>query len=212
MSPDPSQDVAQVLSAISAGDQQAASDLLPVVYEELQKLAHHKLTHEPRGHTLQTTALVHEAYVRLVGHQDPGWDGRGHFFAAAAEAMRRILIERARRRGRLKHGAGYRRFEMTDAAASEDQPPVDVLALDEALQRLEAYDHRKSEIVKLRFFGGLTVEETAAALAVSPATVKSDWSFARAWLHRELSRGDTTTQPARESDPTSPSSDICRME
>lgn len=212
MNPDPTQNVTQILSAISAGDRQAASDLLPVVYKELQKLAHRKLAHEPRGHTLQTTALVHEAYLRLVGRQDPGWDGRGHFFTAAAEAMRRILIERARRRGRLKHGAEYRRVEMNDAATSEDHSSVDVLALDEALQRLQAYDRRKSEIVKLRFFAGLTVDETAAALTVSPATVKSDWSFARAWLHRELSRGDSTAQPSREPDPTSPSSGICRME
>jgi RNA polymerase sigma factor (TIGR02999 family) len=212
MNLDPSQDVTQILSAISAGDRRAASDLLPLVYEELQKLAHRKLSHEPPGHTLQTTALVHEAYLRLVGRQDPGWDGRGHFFAAAAEAMRRILIERARRHGRLKHGAEYRRIEMNETATLEDHPSVDILALDEALQRLQAFDRRKSEIVKLRFFAGLTVEETAAALTVSPATVKSDWSFARAWLHRELSKGDTATQQSRESNPISPSSDICRME
>jgi RNA polymerase sigma factor (TIGR02999 family) len=205
-------EVTRILSAIEEGDAQAAENLLPAVYDELRSLAAQRLARERPGQTLQATALVHEAYLRLIGNEHPGWQGRAHFFAAAAEAMRRILIERARRHGRIKHGAEYRRIEMNDAATLEDHPSVDVLALDEALQRLQAFDRRKSEIVKLRFFAGLTVEETAAALTVSPATVKSDWSFARAWLHRELSRGGTTTQQSRESDPTSPSSDIRRME
>jgi RNA polymerase sigma factor (TIGR02999 family) len=186
-------DVTQLLAAVSEGDSHAAADLLPVIYNELQRLARSFMAKEPgggAGHTLQPTALVHEAYLRLIGQADMKWDSRGHFFVAAATAMRRILVERARGRNRIKRGGDRQRQELHDGAMAVEPPSDDLLALDEALKRLEEADQRKARVVMLRHFAGLGVEETAAALNVSPATVKNDWAFARAWLHRELSKGE----------------------
>lgn len=182
-------EVTRILAAAQRGDAHAAEALLPVVYAELRELARHRMAAERPGQTIQATALVHEAYLRLVG-DDPAraaaWDDRGHFFAAAAEAMRRILVERARRKGRQRHGGGRRRVDLDEAAVVADDPAEDLVALDAALEALEAYDERKFRVVLLRRFAGLSIEATAAALGVSPATVKTDWSFARAWLHRKL--------------------------
>ncbi len=183
--------VTQVLHAVRAGTtsaEDAADALLPLVYDELRRLAHARLARESAGQTLQTTALVHEAYLRLVGDEDPGWNGRAHFFGAAARAMRRILVERARSRSRLKRGGDLARETWDEPAAVGSEPSLDLLALDEALDRLAAHDARKSEVVLLRHFAGLELAEIASALQVSIATVKTDWSYARAWLHRELAR------------------------
>ena len=178
-------DVTRLLDAAAGGDRRAAADLLPLVYDELRKLAAVRVAAEKPGHTLDATALVHEAYLRLVGPADPTrWDHRGHFFAAAAEAMRRILVESARRKGRVKHGGERRRVELTDLPAAT--PPDDLLALDAALTRLADRDLVKAEVVKLRFFAGLTVPETAAALGLSVATAERYWTFARTWLYAEL--------------------------
>ncbi len=194
-------DVTQILSAVEQGDPHAAEELLPLVYEELRKLAAQKMAREAPGQTLQTTALVHEAYLRLVasgggdapgGSDTPGgphWNSRGHFFAAAAEAMRRILIDAARRKGRAKHGGGRVRLDLEDLPAATDDRADDLLALDEALAALARYDAVKAEVVRLRYFAGLTVEETAACLDISPATAKRHWAVARAWLYRHLSAG-----------------------
>lgn len=190
-------DVTQLLVAAGEGDSHAAAELLPLIYSELQRLARSFMAKEPgggAGQTLQPTALVHEAYLRLIGQTEMKWDSRGHFFVAAATAMRRILVERARSRGRIKRGGDRKRHEMNewggDGAMAIEPPSDDLLALDEALKRLEASDERKARVVMLRHFAGLGVEETAAALNISPATVKNDWAFARAWLHREISRGE----------------------
>ena len=178
-----------MLQTIERGDASAAERLLPLVYEELRTLARARLARTPPGNTLQATALVHEAYMRLVGQADPGWDGRGHFFGAAAKAMRDILVEQARRKGSLKRGGDRKRVAAdgieNDALAIEP-PAEDVLALDEALKKLEAEDPRKGQVVALRFFAGLTNEEIATALDVSLPTVERDWRFARAWLQREM--------------------------
>lgn len=178
--------VTQLLAAVSDGDSKAASELLPLVYEELRKLARSNMKRESEGHTLQPTALVHEAYMRLVGGADVKWDNRGHFFGAAARAMRRILVERARAKGRIKRGGERKRVELADEMMAVEPESTDLLALDEALERLEKYDSRKCEVVMLRYFAGLSIEETAAGMGLSPATVKNEWAFARAWLHREL--------------------------
>ena len=177
-------DVTRILAAIEAGDPQAAEQLLPLVYDELRKLAAQKLAEEKPGQTLQPTALVHEVYLRLVG-ADPGqsWDGRGHFFAAAAEAMRRILIDNARHKQTRKAGGGRRRLDLDDVEPALEEGDGDrLLALDEALRRLEAEDPRKAELVKLRFFAGLGAEQAAAALGVSLSTAEKDWAYARSWL------------------------------
>jgi len=166
----------------------AAEDLLPLVYDELRSLARARMARERPGQTLQPTALVHEAYLRLTGDASPSWDGQGHFFAAAAEAMRRILIERARRVGRHKRGAGHRRVTLGEGLLRVEPPLDHALALDQALERLEARDPRMAAVVKLRHFAGLTVEETALATGASERTVKRLWTAGRAWLHRELSR------------------------
>jgi RNA polymerase sigma factor (TIGR02999 family) len=187
--------ITRLLQAVERGDRQAAGDLLPLVYEELRDLASAKLSKERAGQTLQATALVHEAYLRLIGSQDaPKWDSRGHFFAAAALAMRRILVERARHRKRLKHGGGGQRVDLDPDMVGEKDDRVDLIALDEALDRLEKHDARKAQVVMLRYFTGLSIEETAAAMELSPATVKTEWAFARAWLHRELA-GSSGTNP-----------------
>jgi len=182
-------DVTRILSAIQAGDRRASAELLPLVYDELRKLAAARLAGEKAGHTLPPTALVHEAYLRLVGAEQPqGWNGRGHFFGAAAEAMRRILVESARRKGRDKHGGGRRRVELDDAASVAADPADDVLDLDDALTRLEAADPTAAAVVKLRYFAGLTMPEAAAALGLPLRTAERNWTYARTWLHRELSR------------------------
>jgi RNA polymerase sigma factor (TIGR02999 family) len=182
--------VTRLLSAIERGEPHAAEELLPIVYEELRSLARRRMAAESPGQTLQATALVHEAYLRLIGDATTnaaGWDNRGHFFAAAATAMRRILVERARRRRRLKRGGDRARIDLDEGKLLGTDQTVDLIELDDALQRLERYDERKCRVVMLRYFAGLTIEETAEALGVSPATVKNDWTYARAWLHRELS-------------------------
>jgi RNA polymerase sigma factor (TIGR02999 family) len=183
--------VTRLLDAAAAGDPRAAENLLPLVYDELRQLAARQLAAEKPGQTLQATALVHEAYLRLVGPgAAEGWNSRGHFFAAAAEAMRRILVEAARRKGRLRHGGGRQRLDLEDVPAAGDDRADDLLALDAALDALARYDAVKARVVQLRYFTGLTIAETAACLNVFPATAKRHWTVARAWLHRYLSAGD----------------------
>jgi RNA polymerase sigma factor (TIGR02999 family) len=208
-------DVTLLLDALAKGDSHASSELLPLVYDELRKLAHVRMNKEPghaAGYTLEPTALVHEAYLRLVGasgdastntslegparEQAARWDNRGHFFAAAALAMRRILVERARSQRRLKRGgdggadggtpAAAKRVELRDDMLISEPDGEELIALDSALDRLQKRDERKYRVVMLRYFAGLSIDETAAAIGVSPATVKNDWTFARAWLHREV--------------------------
>ncbi len=176
-------DVTRLLDAAAAGDRQAAADLLPLVYDELRKLAAARMAAEAPGHTLDATALVHEAYLRLVGDQQ--FDGRGHFFAAAAEAMRRILVEVARRKAAVRHGGGRRRVPLEDAFRIQESPEG-LLDLDEALNRFAAVEPTKAKLVELRFFAGLSVNEAAAVLGVSPATAARWWEFARLWLYAEL--------------------------
>lgn len=186
----PMSDVTRILSAIEKGDPQAAEQLLPLVYDELRKLAAAKLAQESPGQTLQATALVHEAYLRLVGEGPaPHWDSRGHFFAAAAEAMRRILVDSARRHGAQKHGAGLERIDLPDLAEPPQDDPIDLLALDEALKKLEALHPEKAQVVKLRFFAGCTLEETAQMLGIARATAQRHWAVARAWLFGQLHPG-----------------------
>jgi RNA polymerase sigma factor (sigma-70 family) len=208
-------DVTRILSQIESGDPQAAQQLLPLVYDELRKLAAAKLVHEKPGQTLQATALVHEAYLRLVGNQEPAdrgqgpgtrnqgssqsnlapgswqlapgsWNSRGHFFAAAAEAMRRILVEQARRKQALRRGGDWQRQDLDAVQLAAPAPPAELLALDEALTALANKDAVKAELVKLRYFAGLTMEEAATALGISPATAHRYWNYARAWLHQEI--------------------------
>lgn len=184
-------DVTRILDAMQGGDPKAAEQLLPLVYNELRKLAAARLAREKPGQTLEATALVHEAYLRLVGHQEARpWDSRGHFFAAAAEAMRRILVERARSRGRQKRGGQRQRMELTDAVRSVGAPTDDVLAVDEALVKLELEDAAAAELVKLRFFAGLSIEEAAEVQRISRATAYRHWTYAKAWLRCELTRSN----------------------
>jgi RNA polymerase sigma factor (TIGR02999 family) len=181
-------DVTRLLDAAAAGDPHAAAELLPLVYDELRKLAAARMAAEQPGHTLQATALVHEVYVRLVGGKSAqDWHGRSHFFAAAAEAMRRILIEQARRKGRVRHGGGRQRVDLDlEHTLTLPPPEDDLLALDEALARLAALAPARAELVKLRFFAGLTMPEAAALLGISLATAERHWAFARTWLFAEL--------------------------
>ena len=182
-----SSDVTRVLEAAAQGDQKAAAELLPLVYEELRKLATRRLAQEKPGHMLQATALVHEGYLRLVGGVMPQrFSGRGHFFAAAAEAMRRILVDDARHKQSLKGGGGRRRVDLTGIDLAVGAPSVDLLALDEALGKLGRDYPRKAELVKLRFFAGLTNDEAAEALGISASTADNDWAYARCWLRVEL--------------------------
>jgi RNA polymerase sigma factor (TIGR02999 family) len=182
-------DVTRILNAIEQGDAKAADELLPLVYEELRRLAAQKMLQELPGQTLQATALVHEAYIRLVGSDAQNWSGRTHFFAAAAEAMRRILIENARRKRRLKHGGGQRRVGLDDAFISIEEPSEDLIALDEALAKLAIEDPVKADLVKLRYFAGLTIEQAAKILEISRATADRYWSYARAFLFHEINKG-----------------------
>ena len=180
-------DVTRILSAIEQGDEQAAGQLLPLVYEELRKLAARKLAREKPGRTLQATALVHEAYLRLVdAKQAQHWNSRGHFFVAAAEAMRRILIDSARRKRRAKHGGGQHRVDLDDAGDAIAPPVEDLLALDEALEKLVTEDPVSADLVKLRYFAGLSIDEAAEALGMSPRTADRRWAYARAWLRQEM--------------------------
>jgi len=184
-------DVTRILSAIEGGDPKAADKLLPLVYEELRRLAAQKLSKERPGQTLQATALVHEVYLRLVGDAPQSWENRGHFFAAAAEAMRRILVDNARRKKRLKRGGNHRRIDLKDATLSIESHITldDLLALDEALDRLAEWDEMKAELVKLRFFGGLTGEQAAKVLGIARSTAAEHWEYARVWLRLEMSGG-----------------------
>jgi RNA polymerase sigma factor (TIGR02999 family) len=181
-------DVTRILNAIERGDARATDELLPLVYEELRVLAAQKLSYEPPGQTLQATALVHEAYLRLVGEQNQDWTGRAHFFRTAAEAMRRILIDHARAKKSEKRGGRQRRVDLEEAVVShrENCGPDDLIALDGALAKLAQEDPVKADVVKLRYFAGLTVEQTAAVLGISATTVKLHWAYARAWLLREI--------------------------
>lgn len=182
-------EVTRILSALDRGDPAAADRLLPLVYEELRKLAAQRLADEKPGQTLQPTALVHEAYLRLVGaEQAQRWDSRGHFFAAAAEAMRRLLIDNARRRNADKRGGGWQRVELLDAELAVDSATNDLLAVDEAMSKLAAHDPLIARLVELRFFAGLTLAQAAAALDISIRTANRHWTYARAWLRRELDR------------------------
>lgn len=180
------QPVSRILEKVSDGDPEAAGDLLPLVYAELRKLARDRLRHLPPGQTLQATALVHEAYLRVTGSEDPGWDNRGHFFAAAARAMRDILVETTRRRNACKRGGGRHRVDLEMAEPACGPPSDEILAVDEAVRRLEIEEPRKGAIVNLRYFARLTAAETGAALGISEATVRREWRFIRAWLEREL--------------------------
>jgi RNA polymerase sigma factor (TIGR02999 family) len=180
-------DVTRILSEIDQGDPRAAEQLLPLIYEELRRLAAQKMAQENPGQTLQATALVHEAYLRLVdGAPAQRWESRGHFFAAAAEAMRRILVENARRKGRARHGGGLRRDDFLDHDAGVDVPPDEVLGVDEALAKLASEDLQAAEIVKLRYFAGLSVEDAARVLKLSRATAYRHWTYARAFIRCEL--------------------------
>ena len=195
-------EVTRILSAIEDGDPAAAGQLLPLVYDELRKLAAAKLAQEKPGQMLQVTALVHEAYLRLVaspgresGESEQHWNSRGHFFAAAAEAMRRILVESARKKKRLRHGGGRRRVDLPEAVSLADSSQDDLLALDEALTRLAAREPAKAELVKLRYFAGLSIDQAADLMHISRTTAKRYWAFARAWLLAEI--GDA--EPERKS-------------
>jgi RNA polymerase sigma factor (TIGR02999 family) len=180
-------EVTRILTAIEQGDPRAAEDLLPLVYEELRQLAAQRLAQEKPGQTLQATALVHEAYLRLVDKETvQSWDSRGHFFAAAAEAMRRILVESARKKKRQRHGGEFRRVDLQEAVSLADSPPDDLLALDEALSRLATREPAKAELVKLRYFAGLSIDEAADLMRISRTTAKRYWAFARAWLLAEI--------------------------
>jgi RNA polymerase sigma factor (TIGR02999 family) len=185
-------DVSHLLDAAATGDRRAAAELLPLVYDELRKLAAARMAAEAPGHTLDATALVHEAYLRLVGDQQ--FDGRGHFFAAAAEAMRRILVEKARRKRRRRHGGGLRRVDLDQVVTpGDDDAAGDLLALHEALDQLAAEEPVAAEVVKLRYFAGLTTDQAASALDISLRTANRHWAYARAWLYRRLNpAGDTS--------------------
>ncbi len=184
-------DVTLLIDSMKSGNTEASTQLLPLVYEELRRLAGHKLAQEPPGHTLQPTALVHEAYLRLVGTKgDSHWDGRHHFFAAAAEAMRRILVENARGKKRRKRGGQMVRRELEEAEVLTPEPAEDVLALDESLTELAKTDREAADLVQLRYFGGLTIEEAAGVLGVSVSTAKRIWTYARTWLYGRLKDSD----------------------
>ena len=183
-------DVTQILNAIRAGDEAATEQLLPIVYDELRRLAAQRLSHEAPGQTLDATALVNEVYLRLVRSEDSRWENRAHFFAAAAEAMRRILIDRARHRQRMKHGGALQRVALKDIHLVYEMPSDNLIALDEALKKLESEDRLKADLVKLRFFTGLSSSQAAQALGISKATADRHWSYVRAWLYHEITKSD----------------------
>jgi RNA polymerase sigma factor (TIGR02999 family) len=183
-------EVTRILAAIEKGDVHAVDELFPLVYQELRQLAAQRMSKEAPGQTLQATALVHEAYIRLVGAEEQNWSGRGHFFAAAAEAMRRILIENARRKKRLRHGGDRRKIDLDEASMAVAGPSDDLIALDEALEKLSSEDKVSADLVKLRFFAGLTMEQAANILGLPRRTADRNWAYARAWLSREVSKGD----------------------
>ncbi len=189
MATNPGKDVTQILAELNQGSDAARAELLRLVYDELRRLATSKMRRERGDHTLQPTALVHEAYIRLLGTREAHWENRAHFFGAAAEAMRRILVDHARSHQALKRGGGQRPVPLDDdVAGGSEQGPEEVIAVDAALAKLADVDAQKARVVELRFFGGLGVEETAEALNISPRTVKRDWSFAKAWLFREINQ------------------------
>ncbi len=180
------QNITLLLERWGNGNKEVLDELLPIVYDELRRQAARYLRRERVGHTLQTTALIHEAYIRLVDQRNVRWQNRAHFFGIASQLMRRILVDHARTKKRAKRGGSDIRVSLTDVAVATKTEDLDVIALDEALERLEAIDKQQARIVELRFFSGMTVEETAEVLSISPATVKRDWSMAKAWLHREI--------------------------
>lgn len=187
-------DVTHILSQIEGGDPSAADQLLPLVYNELRKLAAQRLAHEKPGQTLDATGLVHEAYLRIVDvDKVDHWNSRGHFFAAAAEAMRRIMIDQARKKQSQKHGGGRQRLPIDKVDIGGDEPSFDLIALNEALDRFERTDDVAAQLVKLRYFAGLTIPQTAEALGISSTTADRYWAYARAWLHAELKKGDAST-------------------
>jgi RNA polymerase sigma factor (TIGR02999 family) len=191
-------DVTRILDAITRGDPQAAGELLPLVYEELRRLAAAQMAREKPGQTLDATALVHEAYLRLVGPAaDRHWENRGHFLAAAAEAMRRILVEAARRKKRLRHGGAFHRVELPEDLPAAERAPEDVLAVDDALEQMATADPPTAELVKLVYFAGLTMEQAAQALGIAPRTAYRNWAYARAWLFRRLHGGEPRPPDAR---------------
>lgn len=193
--PDEPSQLTAILTELGDG-RHSADELLPLVYQELRSLARSRMAREAPVQTLQATALVHEAYLRLIGDADPGWNGRGHFFGAAALAMRRILVEQARRKARLKHGGGQQRLDADDAGLAIEPPGEGVLAVDQAVRRLEAQDPRKGRIVNLRYFAGLTARETAEVLGLSLGTIEREWRFIKTWLQVELA----ALQPPRQED------------
>jgi RNA polymerase sigma factor (TIGR02999 family) len=187
--PKEAENITDLLVSYSRGDKESLDKLMPIVYDELRRQAARYLRRELPGHTLQTTALIHEAYVRLVDQRNVQWQNRAHFFGIAAQMMRRILVDHARTKKRAKRGGSHIKVSLDDANIAVRSQDLDVVAVDEALSRLAKIDEQQSRVVELRFFSGLTVEETAEVIHISPATVKRDWSMAKAWLHRELSGG-----------------------
>ena len=192
------QDLTQLLVKCRQGDRQALDELMPVVYHELQGLAKRYLARERPGHTLQSTALVHEAYLKLVGQKDVQWQNRAHFFGVAAQLMRRLLVDHARRRKSGKRGSGGTRITLVEGLATVEPVDIDTIALDDALKSLERLDPRKGRLVELRFFGGLTIEETAEVMGTSAGTVKREWQFTKAWLHRHIQQGAAGDAPGGE--------------
>ena len=188
MHPTPSTQINRLLADWGHGDQDAREALIPLVYEELRRIARHRLWHERPDHTLQSAALVNEAYLRLVRQEAPQWQNRAHFFGVAAQLMRHILVDHARKHLAAKRGAGAPRLSFNPEIALPQEPEVDLVALDSALNKLAGFDPQQSRLIELRFFGGLSIEETAVVLGVSPATVKREWATARAWLRREMSK------------------------
>jgi RNA polymerase sigma factor (TIGR02999 family) len=184
-------DVTRILQSIDSGDRKAAAELLPLVYRELRNLAAHNMASQPPGQTLQATALVHEAWLRLTGNEDARWEGRAHFFNAAAEAMRRILIDNARRKHALRHGGGQQRLDVQEIELAAAVPENELLAVNEAIEDLAARDPQKAELVKLRYFVGMSIAEAAQVLGVSEPTAKRWWTYARAWLFNRIQAGTT---------------------
>ncbi|HEY4308688.1 MAG TPA: sigma-70 family RNA polymerase sigma factor [Pirellulales bacterium] len=192
MTSSPSSEATRIVNALASGDQHAAEELLPLVYDEFRRLADDYLRQETRAHTLQPTALVHEAYLKLIDQTRVNWQGRTHFFAVGAQAMRRILVDHARARHRAKRGGGWQRIELDDQLILSPDRDADLLAVDEAIEKLALLDPRQARIVELRFFGGLTMDEVAEVLGVSKRTVENEWTIIRAWLRRELAGEGTS--------------------